>query len=177
MTGVAGVITIVARVGGPGESIRAATRGTRRRRRAAGVPGAADRSAGRRSARGHEAGTRRNQPAPARRARRAREGDDASIDRGHRLIRRSDNGLAAIRHREAAGQRVLANRDLEERGEIVERDQLAAVVDDRGNRPPAVLWTPGSTRALVSRPRRGGECDAGARRVRRACAPSLASVA
>ena len=104
----------------------------------------------------------RHEPAPARAHDRRGKRDDAPIDRRHRLIRRRDDGLAAIRDREAAGQRVFANRHLEERGEIVERDELAAVAHDRRNRPATVFGDERQRcgRGCVLRLRRGGECDA-----------------
>ena len=104
----------------------------------------------------------RHQPAPAGAHDRRGQRHDAAVHRCHRLIRRRDDRLPAIGDGDSAGERVLADGDLEQRGDVVERDELPAVDDDGRHRPAAVLRDERqAVRARgVLRPRRGGECDA-----------------
>ena len=55
---------------------------------------------------------------------RRRQRDEPSADRRERLVLRQDDGLALVAHGDRAGDGVFAHGDAEERGEIVECDEL-----------------------------------------------------
>ena len=79
-----------------------------------------------------------NQPSRAGSQGRRRQGDDASGDGGHRLVGREHDGPAAIRHRQAAGERVFLDGNLEEVRHVVQADEFLPA-DQRGlNRAPAL---------------------------------------
>ena len=58
---------------------------------------------------------------------------DAPLDRGHRPIRRGNDGAAAVGHRDTAGQGVFLDRHLKQARHIVERDDFATVLQSCGD--------------------------------------------
>ena len=79
---------------------------------------------------------RHGPPAPdARRWRRERDGP--TVDRCQRLIVETHDGSTPVGHRQAAGQRVLTGRDLEDGGDVVQGDEIAAIGNGRRDDAPA----------------------------------------
>ena len=135
-TAAAGAISIVARVGGPALSMLAVTRGNRTSPRMTQAGRAPELDAlvvdGCQRARDE---LDRDEPASSGPDHRRGQGDHASLDRDDRAIGGGDDRATAIRHGDAAGQRVFLDAHLKQVGQIVERHDFAAVLHGRGNRP------------------------------------------
>ena len=139
VTGAAGMISIVARVGGPGASIRAANLRHAHVTHDQEPRVAAELDAlivdGRERARQE---LDRHEPAPPGAHGGRGQRDDAAADRRHGLVRGHDDRAAAVSDRHAAGQRVLAHADAEERRHVVERNELLPAQRRRRNRTTPV---------------------------------------